>query len=285
MAASFSAARLEASAHALNAIAEHRSWSSGLPLRLSLSCCRDCPAVGIVAVGPDGLSDRPRRDPRRRAIRLQGRVSRPGRSGQAESDGQRRGLCRRVRPCRNLHRSRGRQGPVGPDPARCHAGQAGQRRGGSQRRYAQSQRRMDGLRDRAAQGQERDPVHRRRHVARPSRRRANPLQGYFGRQKPRQARDRRHAPHGAGGDRGLGLDHHRFGELGQRLCDRPQERRQRDGRLCGPHRKPVRRSQGRDHHQPRQAAARHGHRYRHQYRDRGCHAGRDGRAHPPPRRL
>ena len=124
MAASFSAARLEASAHALNAIAEHRSWSSGLPY---VHCPAHCPAVGIVAVGPDGLSDRPRRDPRRRAIRLQGRVSRPGRSGQAESDGQRRGLCRRVRPCRNLHRSRGRQGPVGPDPARCHAGQAGQR--------------------------------------------------------------------------------------------------------------------------------------------------------------
>jgi alkaline phosphatase len=57
------------------------------------------------------------------------------------------------------------------------------------------------------------------------------------------------------------------------------------GRLCGPHRKPVRRSQGRDRYQPRQAAARHGHRYRHQYRDRGCHAGRNDCAHPPPRCL
>jgi hypothetical protein len=93
-------------------------------------------------------------------------------------------------------------------------------------------------------------------------------------------------PHGAGGDRGLRIfDHHRSGELGQRLCHRPQERRQRDGRLCGPHRKPVRRSQGRDRYQPRQAAARHGHRYRHQYRDRGCHAGRNDCAHPPPRCL
>ena len=81
----------------------------------------------------------------------------------------------------------------------------GPRHGRSQRRYAQSQRRMDGLRHRAAQGQERDPVHRRRHVAGPSRRRAAAVQGHLGRQEPRQAGDRRHAPYGAGGDRGLRL--------------------------------------------------------------------------------
>ena len=85
-----------------------------------------------------------------------------------------------------------------------------------------AQRRMDGLRHRAAQGQERHPVHRRRHVARASRRRAHPVQGHRGRQEPRQARDRRHAAHGAGGDRRHRFDHHRFGELGQRLRHRPQ---------------------------------------------------------------
>ena len=34
-----------------------------------------------------------------------------------------------------------------------------------------------------------------------------------------------------------------------------------------------------------QAQAQHGHRHRHQHRSRGRHAGRDGRAYPPPRRL
>ena len=43
--------------------------------------------------------------------------------------------------------------------------------------------------------------------------------------------------------------------------------------------------EGRNHHQPGEAAARHGGRHRHQHRDRGCHAGGDGGAYPPPRRL
>ena len=100
----------------------------------------------------------------------------------------------------------------------------------------QPQAGVDGLRYRAAQGEERDPVHRRRDVARASRRRAAAFQGHRGRQEPRQAGDRRHAAHGAGGDRRLGFDHHRFGQRGQRLCHRPQDRGQRHGRLCRPHR-------------------------------------------------
>ena len=161
----------------------------------------------------------------------------------------------------------------------------GQRHGRGRRWHAQPQAGVDGLRYRAAQGEERHPVHRRRAVAGASRRRAAAVQGHRGGQEPRQARDRRHAAHGAGGDRRLGFDHHRFGELGERLCHRPQDRRQRDGRLCRPHRQSVRRPQGRNHHQSGEAAARHGHRHRHQYRSRGCHAGRDGGAYPPPRRL
>ena len=47
----------------------------------------------------------------------------------------------------------------------------------------------------------------------------------------------------------------------------------------------VRRSEGRDHHEPRQAPARHGGRHRHQHRDRGRHAGRHGRAHAAARSL
>ena len=60
---------------------------------------------------------------------------------------------------------------------------------------------MDGLRYRAAQGEERHPVHRRRAVAGAPRGRAPAVQGHCGGQEPRQARDRRHAAHGAGGDR------------------------------------------------------------------------------------
>ena len=84
---------------------------------------------------------------------------------------------------------------------------------------------------------------------------------------------------------GTRFDHHRLGELGERLRHRPQDRGQRHGRLCRPHRQPVRRPEGRDHHEPGEAAARHGDRHRHQHRDRGRHAGGDGRAHAPPRRL
>ena len=76
-----------------------------------------------------------------------------------------------------------------------------------------------------------------------------------------------------------------FRQLGQRLCHRPQDRLGRDGRLCRPHRQSVRRPQGRNHHQSREAPARHGHRHRHQHRSRGRHAGRDDRAYPSPRRL
>ena len=39
---------------------------------------------------------------------------------------------------------------------------------------------------------------------------------------------------------GLGFDHHRFGQLRERLRHRPQDRGQRHGRLCRPHRQPVR---------------------------------------------
>ena len=43
--------------------------------------------------------------------------------------------------------------------------------------------------------------------------------------------------------------------------------------------------EGRNHHQPGEAPARHGDRHRHQHRSRGRHAGGDGGAYPPPRRL
>ena len=243
--------------------------------------CRH-PAVGFAHISSNDLSDRPRRNPRRRPFRLQGRVRRSRRPGETEGHGQRGGLFRRVRPEWKLRRSRRRQGPVGADPAQCRIVQARQRHGRGQRRHAQPQRGVDGLRHRSAQGEERDPVHRRRDVARPPRRRAHPFQGDCGGQEPRQARYRRHAAYGAGRDGRLRFHHHRFGECGQRLRHRPQDRRQRDGRLCRPHRKSVRRSQGRNHHQPGEAAARPGDRHRHQHRSRGCHAGGDGGAYPPP---
>ncbi len=200
--------------------------------------CR--PVVGFAHIGSNDLSDRPRRNSRRRPIRLQGRVSRSRRPGKTDSDGQRDGLFRRVRPEWKLRRSRRRQGPVGADPAQCRLVQARQCHGRGQRRHAQPQCGVDGLRHRSAQGEERDPVYRRRVVARPPGRRAHPFQGDRGGQEPRQARHRRHAAYGAGGHRRLRFDHHQFGEFGQRLRHRPQVRRQRDGRLCRPHRKPVR---------------------------------------------
>ena len=52
-------------------------------------------------------------------------------------------------------------------------------------------------------------------------------------------------------DRRHRFHHHRFGEFRERLCHRPQVGGERDGRLCRPHRRSVRRSEGRDHRQPR----------------------------------
>ena len=77
---------------------------------------------GFADIGSNDLSDRPRRNPCGRAIRLQGRVSRSRRPGKTESDGERDGLFRRVRQERKLHRARRRQGPVGADPAQCRTG-------------------------------------------------------------------------------------------------------------------------------------------------------------------
>ena len=145
--------------------------------------------------------------------------------------------------------------------------------------------RLDRLRDRSAQGEERDPVHRRRHVARAPRRGAHPRQGHQRRQSARQARHRRHAAYGAGRDRRHRLHHHRFGELDERLHHRSQVGGQCDGRLRRPHARPVRRSQGRKHHQSGATPARHGGRHRHQYRDRGRDAGGDGGAYAAAHRI
>ena len=49
---------------------------------------------------------------------------------------------------------------------------------------------------------------------------------------------------------GSDFDHHRFSERGERLRHRPQDRGQCHGRLCRPHRKPVRRPEGGDHYEP-----------------------------------
>ena len=204
--------------------------------------CRDlpCPADGISSRCPDRLPDRPRGDSRRRALRLQSRVSGSHRSRKIESHREWRGPCRCLRPARNVRGARRRQGSVGADASRRHPDQAGQRHSGSQRWRAQPHRRVDGLRYRAAQGEERHPVHRRRALAGASRGCPSALQGHCRGQEPRQACDRRHAAHGAGGDRRLGFDHHRFGERRERLRHRPQDRGQCHGCLCRPHRKPVR---------------------------------------------
>ena len=94
----------------------------------------------------------------------------------------------------------------------------------------------NGLRYRAAQGEERHPVHRRRHVAGASRGGASAGEGHRGGQGVRQARHRRHAADGAGRDRRQRFDHHRLREFRQRLCDRPQDRGQCHGSLRRPHR-------------------------------------------------
>ena len=90
-----------------------------------------------------------------------------------------------------------------------------------------------------APGQERDPVHRRRHVARASRGGAAAVEGHARRQGARQARDGRHAADGDGRDRRHRFDHHRFRQFGERLRDRPQDGDQRHGRLRRPHRDPF----------------------------------------------
>ena len=184
-----------------------------------------CPAVGIPAVAqtiyPIDRAD----DSRRRAVRLQSRVSGSRRSGEAESDRERRGPCRRVRPAPRTFVER----EDGKDQSALMLRDVALTRPGNVTVEVSDgtrsrTRRVDGLRYRAAQGEERHPVHRRRAVAGASRRRAAALQGHRGGQEPRQACDRRHAAHGAGGDRGLGFDHHRFGQRRERLRHRPQDR-------------------------------------------------------------
>ena len=147
------------------------------------------------------------------------------------------------------------------------------------------ERHLECLRYRAAHCEKRDPVHRRRTIGRAPGRGAPARQGHDGRQGVRQTGDGRHAAHGAGRDRRDRFDHHRFRQFRQRLCHRPQERGQRHGGLPRPHRRPIRRSQGREHYQPGEAPARTGGRHRHQYRSRGRDAGSDGGAYTPPLHL
>ena len=243
-------------------------------------------AVGIANPCPDRLPDRPRRNSCRREIRLQGRISRPGRSGEVESDRERRGLCRRVRPGRNVHRARRRQGPVGADASRRRADKARPRHGRSRRWHAQPQAGVDGLRHRAAQGEERDPVHRRRACRPPI---ASPRgclsKGIAeGKSLGKLAID--DMPHmalvaTAGSDSIITNSANAASAYatGHKTAVNAM------GVYADRTARSVRRPQGRNHHQSRQAPAQHGHRHRHQYRSRGCHAGRDDRAYPPPRRL
>ena len=101
----------------------------------------------------------------------------------------------------------------------------------------------------------------------------------------RRARDRRHAAHGAGLDLGHRLARDRQRQQRERLRDRPQVLRQRDGRLLRAQQEQSRSPEGRDHLRAGEAPARHVGRRRHQHRDRGRDAGRDGDAQPPARRL
>ena len=162
----------------------------------------------------------------------------------------------------------------------------GQRHRRGQRRHAQPQGDVDGLRYRAAQGEERDPVYRRRAVARASRRRRVCF--------PRALRRAR----ASASLRSTTCRIWRWWRPPARIRSSPirQTRPAPTPPATRPRsmpwasmptapQRPVRRSQGRNHHEPGEATARHEHRYRHQYRSRGCHAGGDGGAYPPPRRL
>ena len=88
-----------------------------------------------------------------RALRLQGRVRRPARAGPGQGDGERRRCRGDVRQGGELHRARGRQGPVGAHPARRDAVEARHLSHPRQRRHPHPRGDLDRLRHRAAAGQ------------------------------------------------------------------------------------------------------------------------------------
>ena len=194
--------------------------------------------------------------------------------------------AKRLRQGRDFRRARGRQGPVGADPARCLArASPAATRSAVTDGAADPRGHLERLRHRPAQGQERDPVHRRRHVAGAPRRGAPACP----RASPRARRSaslpsttcrtwRWCRPPAATRSSPI--------RPTRRAPTPPAtSRRSTPWGSMPTAPRPVRRSQGRDHHQPGQAQARHGGRHRHQHRDRGRHAGRDGRPHAPARDL
>ncbi len=170
------------------------------------------------------------------------------------------------------------------DPRSLADGAGQLRRRGNGRRQDRAGE-LGGVRHGNSQGQERDPVHRRWPLGRASHRRAHPVEG--DRRGPlwRATRHRRHAQHGADLDFGHGLGRHRLGEQRIGLHHRSQVLRQRAGRLLLAQQEQSRSSARGDDLRARQAHPRHVGRRRHQHRDRGCDARRDGRAQSPARRL
>ena len=154
------------------------------------------------------------------------------------------------------------------------------------RRHQHPRGDLDGLRHRAAPGEERDPVHRRRHVARAPGRGAAAVQRHRRGQGVRQARHGRHAAHGAGRDRRQRFDHHRLRPI--RRAPMPPATRRRSTRWASMPTAPQS-----PFDDPRvetitslvKRTARHGRRRRHQHRDRGCDACGDDRAYAPARCL
>ena len=236
---------------------------------------------------------------RRRSTRSRGPRSWPARSSTSRSSS-------------TARRRHGRQGD--DQRARCGAGVRQERDRATPTRRARPHRlldprrrpraarhlRGDGLRRRqvadASSGRcsarrrgkraQRHPVRRRRPVGGASHGRAHAVQGDGGGTLRRRAGHRRHAAHGARLHRRHRLDRHRFGQLDERLHDRPQVVRQRHGRLLRAQQERLGASPGRDHRRAGQAPQRrHGGRRRDQHRDRGRHAGGHGGARAAAQRL
>ena len=165
--------------------------------------------------GANDLPDQSRRDPCRREVRSEGRVSRRARCWRHSRLDQ---WARRPRGARQERRGRAarrRRRPFRLLGPQCHDQQGGPLHGRGERRRCQGERDVAGVRHQwRTQGQERHPVRRRRHDPNPPDRGARPVEGHRRGPLRRRSRDGGHAAHG----HGLHLRHR---------CDRDRQRQQR----------------------------------------------------------